>query len=642
MNLNHYNVIILVLCLFSGVYVQAQEDPMAQRLEKQFVDLYSRQEVDSAYAVLTELADHYAKNKDTMHEAKTRWKKIAIVNNAARYDSLYREAEVQMEWYAQQDMWNYYYRCWQSKCSALQFGGHVQTSLREAKAMGEDAKMRGNNVGWGLAYKQMAYLYYDMGQYEQAQKSARKSIALIKPEDEDTGLLNGVYNILCQILDKQRDYEKELEAAQEWCAMDKGTQVSANLARAAAYIGMRNFGLAEDAIRDAQEAQEGVKSSVTLYNIFMAYVRMALAKGETDKAVLYSDSAFLIGSVVDDLGRQLRAEAYEKAGRTETALQLYKQLYIHKDSTFTRDLRNQLDELSTLYQVDAMKEEQQRLSTRYMMLIGLLLIGILSTYLILRIRTARQLGQKNRELAEKNEALEIANQQAQEALKMKADFIRNISHEIRTPLNILSGFTQILLSSFSDELTQEEKNDLKVQVEDNTNRITGLIDKLLELSESSSHTVIETCDIVKVGDIAKDTIEHLTTKPAPNVKFNIDIDKDLKEMTLVTNREYAVRVLAQLLDNAFKFTKEGSVTFSLKPDTPVAGKIAFIVEDTGIGIPAAERHRIFEEFVQLDSYYDGTGIGLTVARSVARRLGGDITLDCSYTQGARFVFSLPR
>lgn len=71
------------------------------------------------------------------------------------------------------------------------------------------------------------------------------------------------------------------------------------------------------------------------------------------------------------------------------------------------------------------------------------------------------------------------------------------------------------------------------------------------------------------------------------------------------------------------------------------GAVVFTVEDTGIGVPSEEAERIFDEFVQLDRYYDGTGIGLTVARSLARRLGGDIRLDTDYTAGARFVYTLP-
>ena len=80
---------------------------------------------------------------------------------------------------------------------------------------------------------------------------------------------------------------------------------------------------------------------------------------------------------------------------------------------------------------------------------------------------------------------------------------------------------------------------------------------------------------------------------------------------------------------------------SLKVVQNGEGKIDFIVSDTGIGVPPEEAEHIFEEFVQLDDYYDGTGIGLTVARSLARRLGGDVVLDTTYTNGARFVLSLP-
>ena len=72
------------------------------------------------------------------------------------------------------------------------------------------------------------------------------------------------------------------------------------------------------------------------------------------------------------------------------------------------------------------------------------------------------------------------------------------------------------------------------------------------------------------------------------------------------------------------------------------GNVVFAVEDNGIGVPPEEAERIFDEFVQLDQYYDGTGIGLTIARSLARRLGGDIHIDTTFHPGARFVLTLPQ
>ena len=106
-----------------------------------------------------------------------------------------------------------------------------------------------------------------------------------------------------------------------------------------------------------------------------------------------------------------------------------------------------------------------------------------------------------------------------------------------------------------------------------------------------------------------------------------------------TNEQAATRALVLLLDNAEKYTKEGNIR--LKIDRPSENCIRYTVEDTGIGIPLNEAEHIFEEFVQLDENKEGTGIGLTVAHSIANRLGGNITLDTTYTSGARFIMTLP-
>ena len=113
---------------------------------------------------------------------------------------------------------------------------------------------------------------------------------------------------------------------------------------------------------------------------------------------------------------------------------------------------------------------------------------------------------------------------------------------------------------------------------------------------------------------------------------------EVRDVELTTNLHQATRALSLILDNAQKYTKEGTVRLTVKKGER---EVSFIIEDTGIGVPAAEAEHIFEEFVQLDEYNVGTGIGLTVARSICRRLGGDIVLDTSYTGGSRFVMTLP-
>ncbi|MBQ8937430.1 MAG: hypothetical protein IJ066_06880, partial [Bacteroidaceae bacterium] len=108
---------------------------------------------------------------------------------------------------------------------------------------------------------------------------------------------------------------------------------------------------------------------------------------------------------------------------------------------------------------------------------------------------------------------------------------------------------------------------------------------------------------------------------------------------LFTNKLYAIRTLSHLLENALKFTAEGHIMLKVESTDSL---VRFTVEDTGIGIPEGEAEHIFEEFVQLDDFTEGTGIGLTVARSLARRMGGDLRLDTDYKAGARFVFELLR
>ena len=284
--------------------------------------------------------------------------------------------------------------------------------------------------------------------------------------------------------------------------------------------------------------------------------------------------------------------------------------------------------------------------------LGVLFVG---AYIILSYRSRRKLKIANAmletnykilemshiELEETNRKLIAATERAEESSKMKSNFIKQISHEIRTPLNILSGFTQVLTTS-GVELNENEKNKITHDVVENTNRITGLVNKMLELSDAGSRNVIERKDKVMPAQIAGDAIAATSIADTKGIDFELSIEPEAENLIVTTNLNSAVRSLSLILDNARKFTKNSvnrSIKLSVKakPET-----IELAVEDNGIGVPPEEAERIFEEFVQLDEFYEGTGIGLTIARSLARRMGGDVILDTSYHPGARFVLTLPR
>lgn len=244
------------------------------------------------------------------------------------------------------------------------------------------------------------------------------------------------------------------------------------------------------------------------------------------------------------------------------------------------------------------------------------------------------------ELMDSLQSLREANERAQESLDMKSNFIKQISHEIRTPLNILSGFTQVVTTP-GLELSDEEKQQINQGIVENTDRITGLVNKMLDLSDASSQTVIHRTDHTTVVELTGITINKSGIADAPGFNFELDMSAEVGGTVLLTNVKSASRALTLLLDNARKFSANSSDKQIRLRVTTTAENIVFAVEDRGIGVPANEAEHIFEEFVQLDEYYDGTGIGLTIARSQARRMGGDIVLDTTYAPGARFILTLP-
>ena len=336
------------------------------------------------------------------------------------------------------------------------------------------------------------------------------------------------------------------------------------------------------------------------------------------------------------------------AGRKDSALYTAKQIAEHFDSAYMWQKRSQMAEMATVYDIQGKEmqiaEQKAKLMHTRAIALGVVVILLVIFFVIYALIRRRE----RKRLEEKNQQLTIANERAEESSRMKTKFIQQISHEFRTPLNILSGFAQVLTSGMTlDEDSREEANK---QILENTNRITGLVNKMLELSEASSYTVIELTDHVLAVQIALGAVEASGIERASHLTFQLLLDEGCDTVELTTSQRAAVRALSLLLDNARKFTapaeaydhqassdKKQRVVLKL---SAVDGGVQFIVEDTGIGVPAKEAEHIFDEFVQLNEYYDGTGIGLTVARSLARRLGGDIQLDTTYTDGARFVMTL--
>ena len=616
---------------------------------------------DAAKAALAKIDEQIAYEQRTGNiekEGQARWQKIVTLKNYSQTDQQAKEAEVQMEWFYKNGQWDNYYRTWQLKANALSAQGKLQLSLQETQRMLDDAKKRNNKLGRAMAYKQIGIIYLNMKQTEPAVEALKHYAELMKDEESDFSSLSSIYYRMAKAYDYDKAYDSELKLTNEWLQFlhskvgkIKVAEVrecwhACYLARAAAFIGLNRLGEASLALDTAAHHAHLINTALSLHHFYKMQARYYLAKRNPAKALLYTDSVSLTTNERDDHIEEVRAQALMMLGQDAEAAQIYQRLYHEKDSLFGRDARQHLDELNTLFQVDELKTEQQRVRFIYMLIAASSIV--LALLLLILYGWRNNIRQKKA-----NEALRIANERAKVSSKMKSEFIRNITHEIRTPLNIVSGFTQILTTPDMN-LPEEEKKDIRDRVTENTDRITKIVDRMLELSDATSEALIERNDQTNVVDIVSQAIDHskiaLHTRPGRSTLGSVLPDKNadstvvfevnqIQMIHLRTNSLHAVRALAQLLENAAKFTHQGSITLSM---TSTDDKVRFTVEDTGIGIPADQTEHIFEEFVQLDTFTDGTGIGLTVARSVARRMGGDLWLDTDYKEGARFVLELLR
>ena len=188
------------------------------------------------------------------------------------------------------------------------------------------------------------------------------------------------------------------------------------------------------------------------------------------------------------------------------------------------------------------------------------------------------------------------------------------------------------------ELIEKAGNEAKQQIVANPTAALRQLNNILNANDINMETAIEADDNVTVGDIINKAVLESGISQASYLTFTTEAAEDLKSMMLLTNEAALVRALGALLDNAGKFTTEGGVKLIVRA---IGSQIQFIVEDTGSGIAAEDAEKIFEPFTKLNSFFDGAGIGLTAARSIARRMNGDLILDPAYTEGARFILSIP-
>jgi signal transduction histidine kinase len=581
-------------------------------------------------------------------ESKERYDHLCDLYNNDKNDSLIYQAKLDLEYDRKVGSWDNYYETWMLLVNTYVFMGHVNMGLKEVQVMHQDAIDRNDKYGMALANYAMGNAYINMGHLDEAIGCYKQSLELIDHTTVKDPVVNDIFSYYCDALNEKKDYQTMTEITSRWKTyIDRVSQDtitrerSANIWYSYYYLAcaQQNIGLGrlDEAKNDIEQAEKRKIAGTTFVQMSILYywAQLYLRQGNYEKALEYNTQRLKQSKSYDDksstvLIYQQRGEIMEGLGRFEEAAQMFKAVHELTDSIYKKDVRSQITELSTLFRVNELDMEKRLERNRF----------VAMTAIIICIALALLVGYwywMNRRLKKKNEELAIARDKAQESSRMKTDFIKNITHEIRTPLNILSGFAQIL-SQPGIELSPDITQEASMEIQQNTNRITSLINRLLSLSESSSRSVLERTDTINVNQLCLNAISQSRVGDSMRWTFNFE-SSIADDLTILTAEQYAVSALCHLLDNAMKFTPDGG-TITLRCQT-ADNQLVIGIEDTGCGIPAEKADEIFAEFVQLDEYKEGVGIGLTVSRNIARRLGGDITLDTSYTNGARFLFTLP-
>ena len=269
------------------------------------------------------------------------------------------------------------------------------------------------------------------------------------------------------------------------------------------------------------------------------------------------------------------------------------------------------------------------------------------------------LGRKSRELEEQNtriraqsdeltESARLIEEKASElerASRYKSEFLANMSHELRTPLNSLLILSRTLALNEDGNLTEEQIEDAKV-IHGGGMELLSLINDILDLSKVEAGKIHIAVELTSLGGIVKRMQQQFTpVATEKKIGFHIITDPSLPK-SFNTDSQRVEQIIRNLLSNAFKFTREGSVTLEVRPAQHKDGDgVAFAVRDTGIGIDPNKLREIFEAFQQEDGsigrHYGGTGLGLTIARKFAHMLGGEIQVKSVKGKGSEFVLNLP-
>lgn len=534
--------------------------------------------------------------------------------------------------------------------------GEYNIALLEAEKMLQEAKGEKKQGSIAECYYALANVYTAKGLVKKSQEFMLKEIDIF----ENANVFR--YNISCQYSDAAKIYidlgeaEKAPELLKKALKTSKSTyhEVTAKLVYVSLYLAQGDTAAARKALEECRQMYMGEPSMKRhIHYLYDVEIDYNWRVGNYNKALSVLDERETELRKKNNLTtlmalRKTKADILWDMNRKEEAAGLYRDFLLEQKKEKERNEEITTSEFATMLNLQQLNAEKVRLekisqkkqlqNTRTILfsVLGLLCIVVIFLWQQRKLnaklhRAKNKLDEQNRTLIKAEEELRKAKEVAEQSNWLKTMFIQNMSHEIRTPLNSIVGFSGVLVDMLDEK---EDIGQYVALIESNSKLLLKLVGDILDISILDSEVEIKH-NAVDVNACCQASIDAAGASFDPGVKLIFEPACD--ELIINSNYSYIVQVLDNLLGNASKFTHVGSVTltYEVKKED---NQLIFTVTDTGIGIPVEEQERVFERFVKLDNFSQGAGLGLSICRIVAERLGGYLRIDKGYTQGTRVIF----
>jgi signal transduction histidine kinase len=354
------------------------------------------------------------------------------------------------------------------------------------------------------------------------------------------------------------------------------------------------------------------------------------------------------------------SELLSETGDYKNALDYYKKYTTIRDSLQIEQSKQKIAELETFYSLESKEKEltksidelkrQKTKNLAIIIILALLAIASISIFFAYRQKkdaeSKLEIHRENLENIIIEKSIELKNEIterkiAEESDKLKSAFLANMSHELRTPMNAIIAFTNFL---HDPDLTDDKKNEYLEHIGNAGETLLRLIDDIIDIAKIESHQIKIHISPTNISRLTRDIYRvfcEIKNKNHYSSEFFLQ-QNGQHDIIINTDSLRLKQILSNLIDNAFKYTKDGIIEFGFVESEK---ELEFYIKDTGIGIPKDKQEKIFERFSQLeyslDRKFGGTGLGLAISKNLTELLGGRISVKSDVDKGSTFYVRIP-